>query len=108
VHREKEFLGRDGLDESPRRRLSCIVLEDPRSVALGNEPVRVGGEILGRVTSGGYGYTIERSVAYAYLPAEHAEAGTAVELDIFGDWVGGEVAKEPLFDPGGERVRGSA
>jgi 4-methylaminobutanoate oxidase (formaldehyde-forming) len=68
----------------------------------------VGGEILGRVTSGGYGYTIERSVAYAYLPAEHAEAGTAVELDIFGDWVGGEVAKEPLFDPGGERVRGSA
>jgi 4-methylaminobutanoate oxidase (formaldehyde-forming) len=84
------------------------VLEDPRSVALGNEPVRVGGEVLGRVTSGGYGYTIERSVAYAYLPAEHAEPGTAVELDIFGEWVGGEVAEEPLFDPGGERVRGSA
>ena len=86
----------------------CIVLEDPRSVALGNEPVRVGGEILGRVTSGGYGYTIERSVAYAYLPAERAEPGTAVELDIFGEWVGGEVAEEPLFDRGGERVRGSA
>ena len=84
------------------------MLEDPRSVALGNEPVRVGGEIVGRVTSGGYGYTIERSVAYAYLPAERAEPGTAVELDIFGEWVGGEVAEEPLFDPGGERVRGSA
>ena len=108
VHREKEFVGREALDESPRRRLCCIVLEDPRSVALGNEPVRVADEILGRVTSGGYGYTIERSVAYAYLPAERAEPGTAVELDIFGEWVGGEVAEEPLFDPGGERVRGSA
>jgi len=108
VRGEKEFLGREALDEHPQRRLACIVLEDPRSVALGNEPVRVGGEVLGRVTSGGYGYTIERSVAYAYLPAEHAEPGTAVELDIFGEWVGGEVAEEPLFDPGGERVRGSA
>ena len=65
------------------------------------------GDVLGRVTSGGYGYTIERSVAYAYLPAEHAEPGTGVELDIFGEWIGGEVAKEPLFDPRGERVRGS-
>ena len=75
------------------------MLEDPRSVALGNEPVRVDGEVLGRVTSGGYGYTVERSIAYAYLPAE-VEPGTAVEVDIFGEWIPGEVAREPLFDPG--------
>jgi 4-methylaminobutanoate oxidase (formaldehyde-forming) len=81
------------------------VLEDPRSVALGNEPVRVDGEIVGRVTSGGYGYTVERSIAYAYLPAE-VPLGCAVEVDIFGEWVAGEVAQEPLFDPKGERVRG--
>jgi glycine cleavage system aminomethyltransferase T len=105
------FIGREALVEArergPRRRLCCIVLEDARSVALGNEPVRVGGEILGRVTSGGYGYTVERSIAYAYLPPDHAEPGTAVELDIFGRWVGGEVAEEPLFDPRAERVRGT-
>jgi glycine cleavage system aminomethyltransferase T len=81
------------------------VLEDPRSVALGNEPVQVGGQILGRVTSGGYGYSVQRSIAYAYLPAE-VEQGTEVAVDIFGQWVAGEVAKEPLFDPKGERVRG--
>jgi 4-methylaminobutanoate oxidase (formaldehyde-forming) len=80
------------------------VLEDPRSVALGNEPVRVDGEIVGRVTSGGYGYTVERSIAYAYVPAE-VPLETAVEVDIFGEWVAGEVAREPLFDPKGERVR---
>ena len=112
LDKEGGFIGREALVEAnergPRKRLCCITLEDPRSVALGNEPVRVGGEIAGRVTSGGYGYTVERSIAYAYLPPEQSAPGTEVELDIFGSWVGGEVTSEPLFDPQGERVRGSA
>jgi 4-methylaminobutanoate oxidase (formaldehyde-forming) len=80
-------------------------LDDPRSVALGEEPVRADGRICGRVTSGGYGYTVERSIAYAYLPPEAAEPGLRVEVEIFGRWVPGQVAREPLFDPKGERVR---
>jgi len=109
VKMDKDFLGREALaDAEPRKKLCCITLDDPRSVALGNEPVRAGGEIAGRVTTGGYGYTVERSIAYAYLPPEQAEAGTEVEIDIFGSWVGGQVVKEPLFDPDGERVRGTA
>jgi hypothetical protein len=28
-----------------------------------------------------------------------------VEVDIFGKWIAGEVVREPLFDPKGERVR---
>jgi glycine cleavage system aminomethyltransferase T/glycine/D-amino acid oxidase-like deaminating enzyme len=105
VRGDKDFVGRDALEgRAPQRRLRCLVLDDPRSVALANEPVRVGGEVVGRVTSGGYGYTVERSIAYAYLPPEH-DVGTAVEVDIFGRWVGGEVAGEPLYDPGGERLR---
>ena len=101
------FVGRGALLEArePRPRLCCLTLEDPRSVALGNEPVRAGDELVGRVTSGGYGYTVGRSVAYAYLPPEQAEPGTAVAVEIFGRWVEGEVAEEPLFDPSGERLR---
>jgi 4-methylaminobutanoate oxidase (formaldehyde-forming) len=111
VKRDDDFIGSaalggdgDGTRPAPARRLRCVLLEDPRSVALGNEPVRVDGEVRGRVTSGGYGYTVERSIAYAYLPAELG-IGTAVEIDVFGRWVGGEVAREPLLDPRGERVR---
>jgi glycine cleavage system aminomethyltransferase T/glycine/D-amino acid oxidase-like deaminating enzyme len=105
VRDDKDFIGREGLAaRSPERRLRCLVLEDPRSVALGNEPVRIDGKVVGRVTTGGYGYTVERSIAYAYLPPDH-EVGTAVEVDIFGRWVPGEVASEPLHDPDGERVR---
>jgi glycine cleavage system aminomethyltransferase T/glycine/D-amino acid oxidase-like deaminating enzyme len=102
------FVGREALVEAgePRVRLCCLTLEDPRSVALGNEPVRAGDQIVGRVTSGGYGYTVGRSIAYAYLPPRHAEPGSAVAVEIFGRWVEGEVAEEPLFDRAGERVRG--
>ena len=109
LDKEGGFIGREALVEAkaagPRTRLCCLTLADPRSVALGNEPVRVEGEIEGRVTTGGYGYTVERSIAYAYLPPERAEPGTGVEVEIFGEWIAGEVAAEPLFDPRGERIR---
>ena len=105
VRDDKDFVGCAALrDRGVARRLRCLVLSDPRSVALGNEPVRVGGVVAGRVTSGGYGYTVGRSIAYAYLPPEH-DVGTEVEVDIFGRWVTGEVAAEPLHDPRGERLR---
>jgi glycine cleavage system aminomethyltransferase T/glycine/D-amino acid oxidase-like deaminating enzyme len=105
VREDKDFLGARALRERPVvKRLRCLVLEDPRSVALGNEPVRVEGRIVGRVTSGGYGYTVERSIAYAYLPAE-IETGSAVAVDIFGRWIEGEVSREPLYDADGVRLR---
>ena len=101
------FLGRDALlvQEEPESVLCCLTLDDPRAVALGSEPVRVGDRLVGRVTSGGYGYTVERSIAYAYLPTVDAAVGTRVVVEIFGDWVGGEVVAEPLFDPAGARIR---
>ena len=60
-----EFVGRDALAASrdnggAPERLVSLVLEDPRAIALGSEPVRlVGGDVVGRVTSGGFGYTTE-------------------------------------------------
>jgi glycine cleavage system aminomethyltransferase T len=103
VRKDRSFVGADALRE-PERKLRCLVLEDPRSVALGNEPVRVGEEICGRVTTGGYGYTVERSIAYAYLPIGY-DVGTEAHIDIFGRWVAAEVTAEPLLDPQGERLR---
>jgi 4-methylaminobutanoate oxidase (formaldehyde-forming) len=104
-----DFVGRDAVaaakERLPEKRLACLVLDDPRSVALGSEPVRIAGELVGRVTSGGYGYTVGRSIAYAYVPAVQAEPGTPVEVEIFGTWTGGVVAEEPLYDPRGERIR---
>jgi 4-methylaminobutanoate oxidase (formaldehyde-forming) len=101
-----DFVGREALASAaePERLLRCLTLADPRAIALGSEPVRVGDATVGRVTSGGYGYTVEKSIAYAYLPAEHG-LGTEVAVEIFGEWIPGIVAEEPLFDPKGERIR---
>jgi len=82
----------------PRKRLRCLVLDDPLAVCLGNEPVRVDGEVVGRVTSGGYGFAVERSIAYAAI-------GTRGDVEVFGDWVGFEVSREPLYDPENARIR---
>jgi 4-methylaminobutanoate oxidase (formaldehyde-forming) len=104
---KEDFIGRRALEGagSPARRLACLVLDDASSVVLGEEPVRVDGCLAGRVTSGGYGYSVARSIAYAYLPAEHAVAGRRVEVNLFGQWLGGDVAAEPLYDPENARVR---
>src|SRR3954451_10534836 len=54
VRDDKDFIGAATLrSRSPARRLRCLVLDDSRSVALGTEPVRIGGEIAGRVTTAG-------------------------------------------------------
>jgi 4-methylaminobutanoate oxidase (formaldehyde-forming) len=102
-----DFIGREALEaaRSPERSLACLVLDEDRSVVLGEEPVRIDGSLTGRVTSGGYGYTLRRSIAYAYVPSEDAVSGRRVEINLFGRWVGAEVAAEPLYDPANERVR---
>jgi 4-methylaminobutanoate oxidase (formaldehyde-forming) len=106
VKRDKgEFTGRDALDDDPATRLVCLVLDDPRAIALGSEPVRVREDLVGRVTSGGYGYAVGASIAFAYVPAAHSAPGTRVEVGIFGEWVPAEVRAEPLYDPRGERIR---
>ena len=87
------------------RRLACLVLDDPLAVCLGNEPVIVDGSVVGRVTSGGYGFAVERSIAYAYLPADAAVPGRRAGIDCFGREVGAVVVAEPLWDPTGARLR---
>jgi 4-methylaminobutanoate oxidase (formaldehyde-forming) len=87
------------------RRIRAILLDDPRAVVLGSEPVRADGEVVGRVSTGGLGYTLGASIAYAYLPIG-CGPGTQVQIDLFGEWVSGTVAVEPLFDPKSTRVLG--
>jgi len=110
VHLEgSDFIGREALQraksEGIRKRLRCLTLSDPRAQTLGNEPVRHGDEIVARITSGGIGYSVGRSIAYAYLPVGLAEVGRKLAVEVFGEWVEAEVTAEPLWDPAGERIR---
>ena len=104
-----DFIGRDAAlvfgPDGGEQRLRCLVLDDPRSVALGNEPVKDGREVVGRVSSGGLGYSLGVSIVYAWIPDRLATIGTRLTVEVFGEEVGAEVRDEPLFDPKGERIR---
>jgi 4-methylaminobutanoate oxidase (formaldehyde-forming) len=107
-----DFIGRDAIIAAraagtPGTVLACLVLDDPRAIALGSEPVRLpDGDAVGRVTTGGYGFAVGSSIAWAWVGAAHSTPGTRLEIDIFGRQVGAEVRAEPLYDPRGERIRG--
>ena len=106
VAKNKEFFGKRALMEHvPLKKLVTLVLADPRAVVLGNEPVRVDGKIMGRVTSGSYGAYIKSSIAFAYLPVERAEVGIMTEILVFGNWIPAKIVQGPLYDPKGTKVR---
>ncbi|HYU73647.1 MAG TPA: aminomethyltransferase family protein, partial [Ktedonobacteraceae bacterium] len=104
-----DFIGREALEgikaEGVTRKLCCLVVDDPRAVALGGEPLLDGERVLGRVTSGGYGYSVRQSIAYGYLPVAYATPGTQVEVQSFGTRYGATVMKEPLYDPKNEKIK---
>ena len=105
-----DFIGREALlklkSEGLQQKLCCLVLENDRVVALGNEPIRTpDGEIVSWVVSGGFGYSVGKSITYAYLPLEYAKIGTQLEIEYFGEPVGAVVVKEPLWDPKGGRIK---
>jgi len=71
----------------------------------GGEAVYADGRVLSRVRSGGYGYTLKRNIAYAYLPSELSTVGTRLEVEIFDQRLGAEVMPIVLFDPNNGRLR---
>jgi glycine cleavage system aminomethyltransferase T len=104
-----EFIGREALtrikERGVQRRLRCLTLDDPAVVVMGKEPILDGQRLLGHVTSANYGYSVRQSIAYGYLPIEYGRPGTRVEIQFFGERHPATVAREPLFDPRGNRLR---
>jgi len=84
----------------------------PRFDATGTETPRaitqVDGEwrVVGWVTSGGYGHSVEMSLAQGYVPVElAADNGTEFEIEILGNRCSARLALEPPFDPTGAKMR---
>ncbi len=105
---KSDFIGKDALvkakQDGLKRKLCTLVLDGEDYATLyGGEAVYVGGRVLSRVRSGGYGYTLKRNIAYAYLPLELSKAGARFEVEVFDRRLGAEVAPTVLYDPKGER-----
>jgi 4-methylaminobutanoate oxidase (formaldehyde-forming) len=106
--KKDNFIGKAALDQVKdklSRKLTAIIFDDIKQVAMGNEPIFINKQAVGRIKSAGQGYTINKAIAYAYLPLEHANVGTSIEVEMFGVKSKATIAAEPLFDPKGEKIR---
>ncbi|MBI5035014.1 MAG: FAD-dependent oxidoreductase [Chloroflexi bacterium] len=102
-----DFVGRDALRQAKadgiQRKLVTLTI-DPNCVIYGGEAVMQNGKVVGRLRSGGYGYTVGKNIGLVYLPLELAKQGTEFQVDVFGDLVSAQVAPNVLYDPKGERL----
>lgn len=81
---------------------------DGNEVAKPSSPTQDGEwQVVGWITSGGYGHSVKASFGQGYVPSELAERDEAgmFEIEILGQRRAARINLEPLFDPAGERMR---
>ena len=72
---------------------------------MGNEPVYSDGKIVGVVTSGGYGFRVNKSLAFAYVNADLAKSKKEFEIEIQGIKRKALVLNQAAYDPMNEKLR---
>jgi dimethylglycine dehydrogenase len=103
-----DFVGRDALvrqrERGVERALACLVVDATDSDPHGYEPILADGKIVGYVAAGGYGHTLEKTIALGYLPNAYLEPGTELEVQILGERRAARVVEQPLYDPKNQRL----
>lgn len=96
----KDFIGADALrsvaDRGPARKLVGLELEGKR-IARQHATVYAGDAAVGEVTSGTFGPTVGKSIAMAYVQADHAEERRHVAVDISGKRTEAVIVKLPFY-----------
>ena len=108
------FMGRTALESAQAKplgkRFAGFTLDDPDAVLVGRETILRDGQPVGYLTSGGYGYTVGKSIGYGYvrraegISDDWLTAGR-YDLVVAGDTLRATLALTPLIDPQGLRIR---
>ncbi|MEL6643254.1 MAG: FAD-dependent oxidoreductase [Pseudomonadota bacterium] len=106
-----EFVGRQAaLNErdgnGPAQKLVTLDVAANGADASGYEPVWSNGDLVGFITSGGYGHTVDRSLAMALVNQEQAEVGTDLAVHVVGVEREAKVIAPSPYDPAGQVMRG--
>jgi dimethylglycine dehydrogenase len=109
LDKEADFIGREALRREaaagPKERFVPLLVEARDADAAAVSIVYHGSARAGLVTSGGYGYRLNRSIALAYVRADLARPDTELEVEILGERCPARVGHEPLYDPENRRLR---
>jgi len=107
----QDFPGKAALMAEKQRgvakRFVTLTLDNPGPAdAPYMSTIRVGDEVAGETTSGGWGYRVDKSIALGMVRADAAVPGTKVTVDIYGERYAATIAEDqPLWDPQNERIR---
>ncbi len=111
VHPGKgRFIGRDALvawrEKGFANRFVTLEVEGVTDAdARGSEPLLHKGKMVGRTTSGGYGWRVGKSLTLAMVQPDLGEAGTKIEIVILGQHKHATVVPESPFDPDNLRLK---
>ncbi|MBF9059653.1 FAD-dependent oxidoreductase [Rhodobacterales bacterium HKCCSP123] len=110
IRRDKEFLNKDAWlrieANAPREEMVLLEIDATTADASGSEPIFLpDGTPVGQVSSGGYGHTVGKSLALAYLKVGRVAPGETVHVAILGRPHSARRLAEPPFDPSGLRLR---
>lgn len=110
VKLDKEFLNKEAYGaiagEAPRETMVLLEVHSQDNDAVGGEPIFLpDGAAAGQVTSGAYGYSVDKSLAIGYVKAGLAQPGDTMHVAILGRAVPATILSEPPFDPQGKRLR---
>ena len=104
-----DFVGRaaalEEKDSGGALRLVAFGVDAVDADAIGDEPIWHDGKVVGWVTSGAYGHSVQRSLALGYVPAALADAKDGFEIEIIGERRKAERLTAAAFDPSGSRMR---
>jgi dimethylglycine dehydrogenase len=96
---EAGYIGAEALAQAkPDWTFAILTVDADDADALPNSPIWSCDELVGIVTSGGYGHRVEKSIAFAYLKAGIAEVKDEVEVMIFGERRKGTITNQLLYD----------
>ena len=107
------FIGRDAVlrkkDEGLSKRLVQFKLSDAEPLLYHNEPILRDGQIVGYLSSGGYGHHLGAAIGLGYVPCAGETAAdvlaSSYAIDVAGTRVTAEVSLRPMYDPKSERVK---
>ena len=107
LKKKNNFIGAKALEEKIQSGvdIKIVYLEvDVDNVdARGNEPVYHNNKVVGVVTSGGYGFRSQKSLAFAYVKSDLAQA-TDLEIEIQGKKRKAKILHKVVYDPENKKL----
>jgi len=105
-----DFIGRDAVLRQREREadwsFAGLIVEGAAADPLPSDPIFLGDDWAGYVTSGGTGFRIGRRLALGTVKRGLGAPGTVFEIEILGERRKATVAATPFYDPDNARLRG--